>query len=439
MNSPSARATAGLRAGTPGYIDITSLRPPVGAVIPNRNDPAVQEALASAAANRQPDEALLVVAVEGGHALADTDSYLRWWALRNTGSGIGQVRPEHIRVVDGGGTTAAVPDSGAAPLTVALPSPRRAPPHPRGATVTTLPISAITVDPGLQTRASMDPETVAEYAEALSAGIRLPPVEVYRDDDDALLLADGFHRLAAAERAGLTKVDTVTHEGGRRAALLHAVGANARHGLRRTNADKRRCVELLLRDDQWRQRSDVWISQQCGVSDKTVAAVRVALAGTSEVPECPTRKAADGRTMRTARIGRPLAAKPGESRSDAGPPGSPVGADARASLAPVVANEPAVPNRRATTDETWRNRDPGLQTDAEPAGRREDDISVRLSPTVADVSALDSAGRQVIGLLCALAKVDVGAARRWLEYHSNALAIAACAADALVLMDDEAP
>jgi hypothetical protein len=304
MNGPAPGATAGLRTGALGYVDITSMRPPVGAVTPNRNDPAVQEALAGAAALRQPDQPLRVVPVEGGHALADTDSYLRWWALRNTGSGIGQVRPEHVHVVSGNGTAVpAAPDPLASPVAPAT-SPGRTPPRPGGATVTPLPLSAITVDPGLQTRASMNPETVAEYAEALTAGIRLPPVVVYRDDDGALLLADGFHRVAAAERAGLSEIDAVTHEGGRRAALLHAVGANARHGLRRTNADKRRCVELLLRDREWREWSDVLVAQQCGVSDKTVAAVRGALVSTSEVPECPIRKTADGRKMRTGRIGR---------------------------------------------------------------------------------------------------------------------------------------
>jgi hypothetical protein len=47
-----------------------------------------------------------------------------------------------------------------------------------------------------------------------------------------------------------------------------------------------------------------WSRSSAGVSDKTVAAVRGALVSTSEVPECPIRKTADGRKMRTGRIGR---------------------------------------------------------------------------------------------------------------------------------------
>lgn len=37
-----------------------------------------------------------------------------------------------------------------------------------------------------------------------------------------------------------------------REAILFIVGANASHGLRRTNADKRRTVERLLADEEWR-------------------------------------------------------------------------------------------------------------------------------------------------------------------------------------------
>jgi hypothetical protein len=51
-----------------------------------------------------------------------------------------------------------------------------------------------------------------------------------------------------------------------RGPLLHAVGANARHGLRRTNADKRRAVELLLADAEWAAKSSNWIAQTRGVS-----------------------------------------------------------------------------------------------------------------------------------------------------------------------------
>jgi hypothetical protein len=64
------------------------------------------------------------------------------------------------------------------------------------------------------------------------------------------------------------------HEGGRRDAILFAVGANATHGLRRTNADKRRAVLTLLHDPEWRQWSDSEIAHKCRVSRPLVAEMR---------------------------------------------------------------------------------------------------------------------------------------------------------------------
>jgi hypothetical protein len=65
--------------------------------------------------------------------------------------------------------------------------------------------------------------------------------------------------------------------GTRRDAVLCAAGANAMHGLRRTNADKRRAVETLLRDEEWGSWSDREITRRCHVSDRFVNGVRKAL------------------------------------------------------------------------------------------------------------------------------------------------------------------
>jgi hypothetical protein len=44
--------------------------------------------------------------------------------------------------------------------------------------------------------------------------------------------------------------------GGQREAILHSVGANAKHGWRRSNEDKRKTVLTLLNDPEWAQWSD---------------------------------------------------------------------------------------------------------------------------------------------------------------------------------------
>ncbi len=67
---------------------------------------------------------------------------------------------------------------------------------------------------------------------------------------------------------------------------------------------RRRAVKILLADDEWSKKSNIWIAEQAGVSDKTVAARRP----TPEVPE--SREGMDGRTIDTSNIGH--AAEPAD-------------------------------------------------------------------------------------------------------------------------------
>jgi len=50
--------------------------------------------------------------------------------------------------------------------------------------------------------------------------------------------------------------------------------ANAAHGIRRSNADKRRAVEMLLSDEEWRQLSNIRNARRCVVSHTFVNSVR---------------------------------------------------------------------------------------------------------------------------------------------------------------------
>ena len=126
---------------------------------------------------------------------------------------------------------------------------------------------------GTQSRVSVDTKTVDEYAEALQNGATLPPVTVFFDGTN-YWLADGFHRLAAHRRPNRREIEVEQRDGTQRDAILHSVGANASHGLRRSNADKRRAVEMLLSDPEWSQWSDREIAKQCAVSHPFVADVR---------------------------------------------------------------------------------------------------------------------------------------------------------------------
>ena len=63
-------------------------------------------------------------------------------------------------------------------------------------------------------------------------------------------------------------------QGTLRDAILFSVSANASHGLRRTNEDKRRAVLTLLNDPTWVQWSDREIARHCRVGADLVGKMR---------------------------------------------------------------------------------------------------------------------------------------------------------------------
>ena len=104
-------------------------------------------------------------------------------------------------------------------------------------------IKISTLDLSYQTRFGLNDETVAEYAELMKDGTVFPPVDVY-DISGALSLVDGYHRIAAVVRNGGDEIEANVIPGTRVDALRAAVKANSEHGQRRSNADKRRALEV---------------------------------------------------------------------------------------------------------------------------------------------------------------------------------------------------
>jgi hypothetical protein len=133
-------------------------------------------------------------------------------------------------------------------------------------------------------RAEMRVETVNDYATDMLDGATFPPVVVFHDGAD-FWLADGFHRVEATRKIGHDTIAAEIRDGSARDAVLYGVGSNASHGLRRTQADKRRAVERLLKDPEWARWSDRQIAEAAKVDHKTVGKVRRELAG-----EFPTGK-----------------------------------------------------------------------------------------------------------------------------------------------------
>src|SRR5208282_1066371 len=134
-----------------------------------------------------------------------------------------------------------------------------------------LKLDSIRLDAGTQTRAHIDDATVAEYAEAMAHGDRFPPVIVFQNNGE-FIMADGFHRHKAAHRARLKHLLAEVRQGSRKDALRFALGANHKHGLRRTNGDKRRAVELALAE--FGNQSDRLLAEMCGVCVQTIGNIR---------------------------------------------------------------------------------------------------------------------------------------------------------------------
>lgn len=134
-------------------------------------------------------------------------------------------------------------------------------------------LASIRIDGGTQSRASLNQQTIEDYADEMLGGAEFPPIVVFFDGTN-YWLADGFHRWYAARKADQQKIACEVKQGTQRDAILYSVGANSEHGQRRSNADKRRAVELLLNDEEWAKKSDRWIAEKCGVSNRFASVMR---------------------------------------------------------------------------------------------------------------------------------------------------------------------
>lgn len=180
--------------------------------------------------------------------------------------------------------------------------------------ILTVPLENLRINGGTQPRAELNEAAVADYAESIRFAVALPPVTVFFDGSE-FWLADGFHRYHAHRAAGAMEIEAEVREGTRRDAILFSVGANASHGLRRSNEDKRKAVKTLLADAEWSAWSDNAIAKVCGVSQPFVSGLRPVTSNViSEKPEEKTFTTKHGTqaVMNTANIGRAKASAESE-------------------------------------------------------------------------------------------------------------------------------
>lgn len=134
-----------------------------------------------------------------------------------------------------------------------------------------LALDKINITGGTQPRTKIDQDTVDEYIELLEGNVGIfPPVIVFFDGVSHWL-ADGFHRYYASVKLGLGYIHAKIKTGTVRDAILHSVGANSSHGLKRTPEDKKKAVMTLLSDAEWGEWSDREIARRCDVSHRYVS------------------------------------------------------------------------------------------------------------------------------------------------------------------------
>lgn len=207
-------------------------------------------------------------------------------------------------------------------------------------TTTCLKLAEVRLDGGTQCRAALSQDYIADLAEAWQGGAKIPAAVVFHDGSNHWL-ADGFHRYHAAQKCGFLDVEVEVRSGTRTDAVRYALGANAAHGQPRTNADKRRAVEIALKE--FPKLSSREIAKVCAVSHDFVNRTRPAQLSSDD----SSRTGADGKERKMpTKPERPAASAstaPAETSSPA------------AAIAPVTAVPARLRHPSAPFDlETWK-------------------------------------------------------------------------------------
>lgn len=166
-------------------------------------------------------------------------------------------------------------------------------------------------DTATQSRIAIDSKKVEEYGERWVDGSLPPPIIVFYDGKH-YWLADGWHRIAAAEWAGKKSIECLIREGSKEDAIVHACSANAKHGVPMNDADKRKCIETMLRlRPDW---TNTVIGDHVGVCESYVRKVEKQVrtsanlangGGESLAEQFEKRIGRDGKSYPAKRVRRP--------------------------------------------------------------------------------------------------------------------------------------
>jgi hypothetical protein len=151
-----------------------------------------------------------------------------------------------------------------------------------------IPIGEIEFDKELQSRDLGTCETHIEdlieaYGDPDVDLIPLPVVWKVPSRPGKYYLTQGCHRVIAQQRMGRDTVECDVKHGDWANAVLDAAASNVGHGLKRSRADKRRCVEMVLAvNPDWGDRE---VARRAGVHHQLVGQIRAELDSKAEITQ----------------------------------------------------------------------------------------------------------------------------------------------------------
>ncbi|NMG10594.1 ParB N-terminal domain-containing protein [Brasilonema sp. UFV-L1] len=161
------------------------------------------------------------------------------------------------------------------------------------------------LDGETQPREKLDKKHIEDLVGDWNKGAQFEPALAYYDGQDYWLI-DGYHRNAALEKLGESKILVEIRCGTLKDAKWHSYSVNQHKALKRSNADKQRAIIGALKHPYGACRSNVKIAEHCGVDEGTVRAWRKKLESRGEIaPNYERTVTRQGKTysQKTTRIG----------------------------------------------------------------------------------------------------------------------------------------
>lgn len=156
-------------------------------------------------------------------------------------------------------------------------------------------IAEIDLDGSPHTRYKLRTDVISEYAELYKEKKPcLPEVDLFKPENSPFyLVADGLHRIAAAQEAGLKSVVAIVTKGSWADCMRKAAGCNVAHGLRRSAEDKHCLLEEIFRNGGDKM-TDMTIAMMAYVGVDLVRKTRRLLEGHGTIQPAPVRANANG-------------------------------------------------------------------------------------------------------------------------------------------------